>query len=436
MRFPVVRLILPMLLLAAWPAIARGDRLVLADGRTLDGEIHEEDHQAITVEIRINGSILRQRILKSQITTWYKRPTEGVPYVTLPINGVIGEGITPAALRAGFGEARASGAKVVILAINSPGGSVAAMTEMVDDILAESRRTQVIAYVKQAYSAAAVIAMACRQVYMTPEGSIGAVVPFRMTDNGPVEVDAKFRSAFQAKIRATAAMAEHADLIIRGMSELDLEIFLENEDDKPVLRTIGNGRRIKSRGQILSLTAREAEECGLSKVAGQMSDLGTMVVGGPWHEVNRRAWNAVVDSVTASRQREQAEQLRNQRLTERSAAIKRVKPQFDALTTQLTKANARFLAGKLELDNIDAQYKADTDRVQQIYELQMAEAQNRSNSAAINQATYSRDSRLAALKKKYDNSISAPRSQTTAAALEVVTLEARLKQLLASVPEE
>lgn len=428
-----LRIVVGLILLLTASTL-RADRLVLTDGRMLEGEILSETETTLTLEIRRQGSRLLQDIPKSQVRTWYRQSTEGVPYVTLPIKGVIGEDITPAALRAGLGEARASGAKIVILAIDSPGGRVSAMAEMVDDILTESRQTEVIAYVKQAYSAAAVIAMSCRMVYMTPDSAIGAVVPFRMTDNGPMEVDAKFRSAFQAKIRATAALADHADLIIRGMSELELEIVLSHENGQPVLRTFGEGRPIKRSGQILSLTGKEALECGLSKIATSMNDLGTQIAGGTWHEVSRRPWNAVLDKVTADRQAEQAEMIRVQRLAERRSAIARIKPEFDGLARRLAEVKSRLMAHEIELRGIQRQYEADVKWVEQEFEQTSAEAQSRSNSAAMNQASNVRKARLAAIQKRYYESIATPRSEANAAMIEAKTIEMRLDELIASVP--
>ena len=48
--------------------------------------------------------------------------------------------------------------------------------------------------------------MTCRDLYMTPIASMAAV-PFHMTANGPEDVDAKFRSAFEAKFEPRLFMA-------------------------------------------------------------------------------------------------------------------------------------------------------------------------------------------------------------------------------------
>ena len=97
------------------------------------------------------------------------------------------------------------------------------------------------------------------------DGVIGASVPWRPTENGPADVDAKFRSFIDATVRAQPRHGQHSDLLVRGMSELDLEIYLTQTDGKPTLSMSGPGKLIKSKGQILSMTASEAAECGLSQ---------------------------------------------------------------------------------------------------------------------------------------------------------------------------
>lgn len=410
-------------------SVGRADRLVLTDGRTVEGEIAQESNDTVTIEIRAAGSTLFQQVRKDQIQTWYRPSKEGAPYVSLPIAGVIGEDITPEALRAGLTAARAAHPDYVILAINSPGGHIDAMDAMVDVILAESRRTKIIAYVKQAYSAAAVIAMACHEVYLTPQAAIGAVVPFRMTETGPAEVDAKFRSAFQAKIRATAVMADHADLVIRGMSELDLEIFLTQADGHPLLTIQGPGKPIKSKGQILSLTAVEAKECGLSGIAQNMNDLGTQVCGGAWHEENRRAWNAVIDTVAQANQRRRADQARAQRQTIRNAAMDRIKPECESIMDRITQLSAQCTAKRNSLTDMQKNYDASMQQIHKDYDAAMSKARTQKDrdnaSTQANQSVNNLRQTMASLQTDAD-----------AAALEADALRKRLQYLMASLPPE
>jgi len=231
---------------------ASADRLVLRDGKTIEGEVITEDDKTVLVEVWVPPlSFYQKRISKPQIKTWVRPSREGAPYVTIPIFGTIGDDVTVDALRAGLQDARAAKPRYVILAIDSGGGSIAEMAGMLELLQEASKEFEIVAYVKSAHSAAAVIAMSCRHVFMRPGATIGATVPFRMTEDGPRDVDAKWRSIIEAEMRAAARRGGHADLLIRGMSEIDLELFLAEEDGKPSLRTSGPGKRIKSKGHFL-----------------------------------------------------------------------------------------------------------------------------------------------------------------------------------------
>lgn len=341
---------------------ASADRIVLIDGNVFDGDVKSEDAQKVTLEISSADSalVLTKQISKSNIKSWQRVSHEGAPYVVLPLRGAIGEDVTADALRAGLDQARAANPKIVILAIDSPGGSIGEMWQMTDLLIDASRDMQIIAYVKSAYSAAAVVAMCCKQVYMKPEGVIGAAVPFKMTENGPADVDAKFRSAIQAKIRATTAQGEHADLLIRGMSEADLEIYLTQENNQPVLKTEGPGKLIKAKGQILTLTADEAVECGLAKISPNMSDLGSQVAGGAWYEVSHRPFNTVLGTAASQKQRVQELSAKLERQRARLEALKLIKPECTMIDHRIATLYAKAVADKDAIDNQTAQLKSAT----------------------------------------------------------------------------
>src|SRR5262245_35357553 len=233
------RLSAALIFFSAFVFTVRADHMVLKDGTAVDCGVTCEDSQKVSIEVSVPNSalVLTKQITKASIKSWQRVARQGAPYVVIPVMGEIGKDTTAEALRVGLEQAKAAHPKYVVLAIDSPGGSIAEMAAMVDILIDASKQLQIIAYVKSAYSAAAVITMCCTDVYMKPDAAIGAAVPFRITENGPAEVDAKFRSAFSAKIRASTAHGQHADLLIRGMSEGDLEIYLTQENGQPVLKT-------------------------------------------------------------------------------------------------------------------------------------------------------------------------------------------------------
>jgi membrane-bound ClpP family serine protease len=302
-KFRLTQLAGILLPLFAFTSGATADRFVLRDGSAIDGDFTAEDQTTITVEQSgpFAGVTLSRKLNKSQVQTWYRSAREGPAYVVIPMFGVIGEDVTAASVRAGLSEARALKPRYVVLAIDSPGGSIREMFDILDALWERNDSFEIVAYVKDAYSAAAVIAMSCERVYMKPSGAIGAAVPFKITENGPADVEAKFRSVIEAGMRAANAHGGHADLLMRGMSDMNFELYLTEKNGEPELTTSGPGRLLKSKGQILTLTAAESAACGLSRVAGEMSEVGQQLAGGPWHVASGRPWRAVISWFASSK---------------------------------------------------------------------------------------------------------------------------------------
>ena len=418
---------------------AAGDRLTLRDGKTLEGDVIAEDDKTVTVELFIPpGYTIARRMNRAQVQTWERPSRDGAPYVLIPIFGEIGNDVTAGALRAGLEKARAAGPRYIVLAINSPGGNIGQMVEMIDLLTNASKDFQIVAYVKEAYSAAAVIAMSCPQVVMRPRASIGATVPFRMTENGPEDVAAKFRSVIEARMRAAVARGGHADLLIRGMSEMDLELFLDEEHGKPVLRTSAPGTVIKSKGQILTLTADEAVKCGLADgTAADMAELGKRVVGSPWHESTRRPWNMVVatDGMRKERLRELAE--RQVRFIARQDAIQRVRPEWDAIERRISFLNARIAAAQDAISKLAAKRDSELKQMKAEYQKELPRIALQSDSvgaAAHAQEEY--NSRVASVGAKFGETAASLQATGEADTREVKQLRERQRDLVGSLPEE
>lgn len=425
-------------LVGALVSFARADRIVLQSGRAFEGEVVAETSRSVTLEsFVLPGYTMERRFDRSQIKTWHRPSREGVPYVVIPVFGEIGNDVTADALRNGLAKARAANPRYIILAIDSPGGDIWQMNEMIDAVIEASKQTNVTAYVKQAYSAAAVLAMCCPEVYMKPDAVIGAAVPFTATENGPVDVDAKFRSAIEAKMRAAAQHGDHADLLMRGMSELNLQIFLAMEHGKPVLRTFGPGKVIKRDGEILTLTAHEAVQCGLARIAPTMADLGKQVAGGPWHEATRRPWNAVIGTVALARQHEKDVLDQQQRHATRQAAIARVRPEADAIMRRARELTAQRAAAQSAINDLTSRGNIELAQVEHQYQQELGLAKYQADpTAAIARAVEVRNSRAMAVRQQFDANVTALRAQDAAARAELAQLTARMKQLLESVPSE
>lgn len=96
--------------------------------------------------------------------------------------------------------ARDGNVKAIVLDINTPGGYVQSALKIRDDLLRSKVPT--IAFVDDhAYSAGALIALACEKIYMFPTGVLGAAEPIPETDKNVSALKAEFKAIAGARGR-------------------------------------------------------------------------------------------------------------------------------------------------------------------------------------------------------------------------------------------
>ncbi|MCX7750243.1 MAG: hypothetical protein N2320_01550 [Candidatus Bipolaricaulota bacterium] len=166
----------------------------------------------------------------------------GAEVWVLRIDGEIGRG-TVSYLRKGLAEAEGSAAVVIEFA--TPGGYLDAAIACRDLLLGARVRT--IAYVnREAYSAGALLALACARIYFAPGGVMGAATPVYFDSAGELRTaPEKTMSAVRALFRATAEE--------RGRDPRVAEAMVDPEVEVPGL---------VERGKLLTLTAKSAAEWG------------------------------------------------------------------------------------------------------------------------------------------------------------------------------
>ncbi len=206
----------------------------------------------------------------------YVSTTKGAVYV-IPVKGVIDLGL------AGFiqrvtEDAKTAQAKAVIFEIDTFGGRVDAATEISKSI-GELSPTPAIAYVtERAWSAGALIALACQEIVMAPGTSIGSAEP-RVGGMEQQLADEKAVSAIRAEFKALAEKNGHPKNLAQAMVDKDLELKYvrirgetyiltpdEIEEKKSQFRELEikvERTNIKN-DKLLNLTAEEAEELKLA----------------------------------------------------------------------------------------------------------------------------------------------------------------------------
>lgn len=158
----------------------------------------------------------------------------------VPVTGVIELGLAPFIERS-IEEAAASGARAVILDIDTPGGRVDA-AERISDAISDAS-VPVYAYVnRRAFSAGALIALSTERVYMRPGSVMGAATP---VDGSGTKAPEKIVSAMRSEMRALA----EARGLDPGVAEamVDEEVAIEG---------------VVEAGKLLTLTTEEAVAIG------------------------------------------------------------------------------------------------------------------------------------------------------------------------------
>jgi membrane-bound serine protease (ClpP class) len=153
-------------------------------------------------------------------------------------------------VRRGVKEAMAAKADLLVIDMDTDGGSLRSMMEIID-IISEFKG-QTVTYVNnKAFSAGALICFATQKIYMAPQSVIGAAAPVQMAPGGggiqslPDTVEVKIASAVSALIRAQAEKNGYNKDLVDAMVNKTTEF------------KIGD-KVINEKGQLLTLTDKEA----------------------------------------------------------------------------------------------------------------------------------------------------------------------------------
>ena len=164
--------------------------------------------------------------------------------LVVPISGDIDNGLS-FFLRRQIRRAEKEDVEAVILAVNSNGGLVTAAQEMKDALLKTKVKT--IAFVNgRALSAAALISIACQNIYMAPGSEMGAATPIMLVGGGVKAAEPKFVSAFEAEFGSTAEARQREPSLAKAMVNVNHDTI----------------EGLCPKGEILTLTAETAFKHG------------------------------------------------------------------------------------------------------------------------------------------------------------------------------
>lgn len=185
----------------------------------------------------------------STVSSTAAEPSQKCVYV-IPIRSEIATPLVYV-VRRGVKEAERAGADAIVLDMDTPGGRGDAMEEIMD-VLGKFNRDSITFVNTKAYSAGAYIAVATKRIYMAPGSVIGAATPVMLMPTGempslPESFEKKITSAYAARIRAEAQKNGYNPAVVEKMVDRNSELIID-------------GKTLKPRGEILTLTNVEAEE--------------------------------------------------------------------------------------------------------------------------------------------------------------------------------
>ena len=255
--------------------LAPADTVRKKNGTVLQGRIISESEKEVVFEWTQFGACIvkipRDRIL--EITRGKfdpKKPVAPKPdpggrgakdpppsakilrYCQIPITGEIGVELKAKDFEAIVRNVAAYRVEVLVLYFDTPGGSAAEAQQ----ILAKMTRlkgVRCVALVKRALSTAAVLAMACPEIYMLEGGTIGDVTPCK---SASVKHDTgqEFSSAVRAAFRTVVQVSKHSPLLLDGMMTASVELSVKNTGvgNPVVVEGLRGGKVLKKKGRVLT----------------------------------------------------------------------------------------------------------------------------------------------------------------------------------------
>jgi membrane-bound serine protease (ClpP class) len=162
---------------------------------------------------------------------------------------------------------RLAGAEMIIFDMNTPGGRGDAMEDILRLVLDDMRDVYTVAYVDpEAFSAGAVISLACTEIVVSPTAVIGDAMPIMIGVGGelapvPKEERSKIESGIRGIIRTTAENRGHSVALCEGMVTIGIEVWLIRNHHTGELRVVNAA---DERGKVRNAPAAGATQASVS----------------------------------------------------------------------------------------------------------------------------------------------------------------------------
>ncbi len=214
--------------------------------------------------------------------------TKGV--FLLPLDGGVGEIIRSTEIRQIAEHADEYGpGQIIVLDINSPGGSVLTGIQMRDLLFDIRKRHRVVAWVDAAISGGAFLSFCCDEIYFRRSSNLGSITMWSGNFQGAAEPE---MNAWITQLEGVLAKTSRSPLFAAPMVIVDAQLSydIDEETGEITYFSTTEGEHVLSDGtsvQILSVTAAQAEQCGLSDgIADTKEELAVLLDLDEWNEID------------------------------------------------------------------------------------------------------------------------------------------------------
>jgi ATP-dependent protease ClpP protease subunit len=294
-----------------WLALAgqsvQADVLMLHDGRMLVGEATSDRRGIVVFRTLVDDQWVDLQFERTQVKQLYRDPgnqadagsgddrEDGEPtgkpgrpvparpapdgalvVAVIPLHGQVG-GLQNGSVRGTFDvqvlehcldAARDRGAELVILDIQSPGGFLLEMESICELILERAGEQRIVAWPGEALSAAAVIALSCREMVVRPNATVGAAVIVQEQPDGLTAVEAKLASPHHAKQRGYMQRSGRPHELLAAMTVQSRSLWWSPDagftSDAAVVASTAGFELVDGGETVLTMIASDARRWGLA----------------------------------------------------------------------------------------------------------------------------------------------------------------------------
>jgi membrane-bound serine protease (ClpP class) len=190
---------------------------------------------------------------------------------------------------------------IYVLEMDTFGGRVDSALQIVD-LLITVPKAKTVAFVKnKAISAGALIALACQELVMRPNTTLGDCAPITYSSEGVQVMGEKFQSPLRAKFRTLARRNGYPPTLAEAMVTAEMEVHRVELADKVLYldsqaladlsaaekKSIVSQKIVVAQGELLTMDDEEAKQFGFSRMSATSIDAMLAEMGLGEYEIVR-----------------------------------------------------------------------------------------------------------------------------------------------------